>query len=105
LKAVLRAYDKMEWDAFFTIAGRLTILLLVMALGQSGHLSVKTITVAHLSGASLECLGLMLAARILSPIRFIQRSHWEDMKMLLLKSMPFAVFLVLGILYLNTGAF
>jgi O-antigen/teichoic acid export membrane protein len=102
-KFVLRAYERMEFDAVFSVIGRGLILILVLAFGFAGRIDLFTVTLSHLVAASVECVGLIIAIKIVTRLKLFGRMDTSGMKDVLWRSMPFAVTGVLGILYLRTG--
>lgn len=104
-KFVLRAYERMEFDAVFSVIGR-GVLLAVVGLfyWQTHTLTLGQVVIAHLSGTLVECAGLAVFLRALLPVRFINRSSFAAMREALVRSTPFAVVNVVGILYMSTGA-
>jgi O-antigen/teichoic acid export membrane protein len=104
-KGAIRAYERMEFDAVFSVIGRAAILLLVLWLVRTGRLTLGTIAASHMAGALLEVGLLALALRRWSPLRFIGPADWQSVKAVLMASLPLGVLAVIGMLYLRTGTF
>ena len=102
-KFVLRAYERMEFDALFSIIGRGVVLGLIAVFFMSKSLTLPNVIVSHLAGAGLECMGLCIALKITLRLRLVNRAGIRAMWATLAKSAPFAVVNVVGILYLRTG--
>lgn len=102
-KFVLRAYERMEFDAVFSVIGRGIILVMIMYFGHSGRLNLTTVTISHITGTVIELAGLTVAMEKLLPLRIIYPLHWDGIKEALRRSLPFAVVNIVGILYLRTG--
>lgn len=103
-KFVLRAYERMEFDALFSIIGRAAVLVLVLVLpGASESLTLKQAMIAHAAGALIECAGLCFVLRLALPLRFFNAVRLDGLREALVRSLPFAVVNVTGILYLRTG--
>lgn len=102
-KFVLRAYERMEFDAVFSVIGRGIILVMIMYFGHSGRLTLATVTISHISGTMIELAGLTIAMEKLLPLRILYPLHWGGIKEALVRSLPFAVVNIVGILYLRTG--
>ena len=103
LKFALRAYERMELDAIFSIIGRLFVLLPVAWFWNEGALTLNRIIVSHLSGAAIDCLCLLTLFKILLPVRYFNPWNIARIKTILVKSFPFAVINLIGLLYLRTA--
>jgi O-antigen/teichoic acid export membrane protein len=103
LKFVLRAYERMEFDAVFSVVGRGGVLLVLVWLATTGRLSLGSATLAHVAGAALEVGALFVATRRVTGLRFLGRFDLGGVRDALVKSLPFAVVNVVGLLYIRTG--
>ncbi len=104
MKFALRAYERMGLEALFSILGRGIIFVFVFLLWYRHTLSVYNLIVVHLAAATIECLGLLVLCHILLPIRYCNFFVWPRIKNILIKSFPFAVINLIGLLYLKTAA-
>jgi O-antigen/teichoic acid export membrane protein len=102
-KFVLRAYERMEFDALFSILGRAAILCGVCWFAASRVLNPGTVTASHLGAAAIECVLLAILIRAMLPMRFLNPVDPQGIRVTLARSMPFAVLNVVGLLYLSTG--
>lgn len=105
LRAVLRAYERMEFESAFSIIGRGVILALVMLAIRTKGLGVNFAILAHLMGSLVECVGLLIVVKHVLGLSAFGRSTLAASKWILYKSMPFAVLVVIGTLYMRTGSF
>lgn len=103
LKFALRAYERMGLDAVFSIIGRGVVFFAVAILWYNGRLTVSNLIVAHLIASVIECVSLLLVCRLLLPIRYFNTFDWPRIKSILIKSFPFAVINLIGLLYLKTS--
>lgn len=103
LKFALRGYERMEFDALFSVFGRGMILLFVAGFSAFSKLTLSNVALSHILGALLECVGLCLALRRVTSLRLLYRFDWSAVRYTLVRSIPFAVVNLVGILYLRTG--
>lgn len=103
LKFALRAYERMELDALFSVIGRLFVFLPVVWFWHCGTLDIPKLIVAHLGGAAVECIGLLLVSKLIMPVRWFNPWCWTRIRSILIKSAPFAVINLIGLLYLRTA--
>lgn len=103
LKFALRGYERMEFDAVFSVVGRGTILLLVAGFAFAGSLTLSSVAFCHIFGSVVECVGLVVAVKRVTSLRLFMRFDWHAVKTVLIRSTPFAVVNLVGILYLKTG--
>lgn len=103
LKAAIRTYERMEFEAVFTLVGRGTVLALIVFFGQSDSLTLAEIGLAHIAGGVVETLFLLGAIRAFLPLRFGWRGAIADVVSVLRRSLPFAVLALVGLVYLRTG--
>ncbi|MBX7244828.1 MAG: polysaccharide biosynthesis C-terminal domain-containing protein [Candidatus Sumerlaeaceae bacterium] len=103
-KATLRAYERMEFDAWFSILGRGLIAAGVYLLYKNGALTLQNIALVHLSAAAVETTGLTFTVRFVTRLSPFRLPQWSAMKRVFLESLPFAVLVVVGMLYLRTGS-
>lgn len=102
-KFALRAYDRMEFDAVFSVIGRLAVLVLLLICGFMHHLTLLSIVMSYIAGALLECSMLVVFLQRVTPLRILGRTSWEAVKHTMRVSFPFAVVNMIGVLYLRTG--
>lgn len=103
LKFVLRAYDRMEFDAAFSMLGRGMLLALLWVFAGVEPLSLKSIGYAHVVSATVESVGLSLSLRSVTGLRLNLVLQWKQFKDILRRSFPFAATGIAGTLYLRTG--
>lgn len=102
-KFVFRAYERMGFDAVFTILGRLLLLLGLAVLWHRASLQLPLIGLAHISSAAIEALLLALCVRWLLGLHFRHEWDWESVRQVFRRSVPFAVINLIGTLYMSTG--
>ncbi|MGB9693166.1 MAG: oligosaccharide flippase family protein, partial [Candidatus Sumerlaeaceae bacterium] len=102
-KFLFRAYDRMEFDAIFSVLGRFLILAGLIVLLQAGHLTVPKIAAVHIGAAGAECLALAVSIPMFLQLSLLHR--WDSRGILeaLRRSIPFAVINIIGTLYMSTG--
>lgn len=102
-KYLFRAYDRMEFDAYFSVLGRTLLLLGLLGLWHLHSLTVPRIAYVHIAAASTEAL--LLAFCILWILRLRILHPWDSAGILLAlrRSVPFAVINIIGTLYMSTG--
>jgi O-antigen/teichoic acid export membrane protein len=105
VKGALRAWERMEFEAVFSVLGRGAILAILIWLGRTGAFTLTNIAVAHVAGAALELLCLSAALRFATPLRWGVAPDPAMSLQALRRSAPFAVLTLVGLLYLRTGTF
>lgn len=103
LKFVLRAYDRMEFDAVFSIVGRGLVLVILVMLARRGELTTRSAALAHVGGSIVELAALLVATRTVTGLRLLQGVDWRDVWNAVVRSIPFAVVNIVGLLYVRTG--
>lgn len=105
LKAVFRAYGRMELDAFTSVLSRLALLLLLLPALFRG-IELEAVGPVFIAAALLECLTLMVFIHRVLPLRLCARiPDMATLRDVFLRSLPFAFLAAIGILYLRTGVF
>ncbi len=102
-KYLLRAYERMEFDAIFSILGRAVILGGLVILWHIHLLRVTTIGAVHIASAGLEAFLLALCIGHFIGVRLRLRWDSEGIFHALQRSIPFAVINIIGTLYMSTG--
>ncbi|MGI8906735.1 MAG: polysaccharide biosynthesis C-terminal domain-containing protein [Candidatus Sumerlaeaceae bacterium] len=104
-KAVLRCYDRMAYDAVFSISAKLLLLLVLAGAVYTRHLTLPIVSVAYVGSAALEVGSLALVVGKSLRLPFLAACTPRAMYQLLRTSLPFASIIMIAMLYLRTGVF
>jgi O-antigen/teichoic acid export membrane protein len=102
-KYLFRAYDRMEFDAIFSLLGRGLLLLGLLALWRWHTLTIPAIGTVHVAAAAAETLLLAVCITKVLGLRLVQPWDRAGVGMALRRSIPFAVINIIGTLYMSTG--
>jgi len=102
-KFVFRAYERMEFDAIFSVIGRTLIVSGVVVLWLMRRLTVPSIGGVHIFASLTEAALLALCITHFLGLRLVHPIHWRGMTSVLHRSIPFAVINIIGTMYMSTG--
>ncbi len=102
-KFLFRAYERMEFDAIFSVLGRGFLLIGLLILWYSRKLTVLSIAATHISASTLETFALAVCVILLLKLRLLYRWDTAGIFDALRHSIPFAVINIIGTLYMSTG--
>ncbi|MCX7625815.1 MAG: oligosaccharide flippase family protein, partial [Candidatus Sumerlaeaceae bacterium] len=102
-KFVFRAYERMEFDAYFSILGRTLLVAALLGCWSLNAFRVSSVSAAHIVSALMEALLLSWCVTKILGLRL--RSRWDSrgISLALRQSVPFAVINIIGTLYMSTG--
>lgn len=102
-KFVFRAYERMEFDAWFSILGRIVLVGTLWAFWSLRIFRVSSVSAAHVFSGLAEALLLSWCVWKILGLRL--RTPWDSVgvSLALRRSVPFAVINIIGTLYMSTG--
>lgn len=104
-KAVLRCYDRMNYDALFSTFGKAILVALLLLAAHLHQFTLAVVGGAYLVSALLEVAALAIVSRSGLTLQWGGFCSKAEISDLLRKSWPFASIIMVAILYLRTAVF
>lgn len=102
-KFVFRAFERMEFDAWFSILGRILLVATLWVCWSLQKFRVSSVSAAHVFSGLVEALVLSWCVWRVLGLRLHTPWNSAGVSLALRRSIPFAVINIIGTLYMSTG--